>query len=187
MKAWMKMVVCASLLAPAGAVRADGKKTDTVETASGVRTTTQGEMGDRAFIERAASSNLAEVQLGRLAVEKGTSPTVKALGQRMIDDHTKANDALKAVAVKISVPLPTETDTRSKATYDKLSKLSGASFDKAYVDAVAKGHDEDVQTFKRELGTTGIDPDVKAWAQKTLVVVQAHDQMAHQDKDALKK
>ena len=173
MKMWMKVALCASLLAPAFAVRAD-KKTDTVETASGKRTTTEGEISDRAFVEQAASSNLAQVKLGQLAVEKGSSPAVKELGQRMIDDHTKANKELKSLADKMSLPLPTETDTKAKATYDKLAKLSGPSFDKAYVKAMAKDHDDTANEFKREIATTGVDPVLKEWAQKNLSMIDEH-------------
>jgi putative membrane protein len=186
MKTWMKVALCASLLAPAAAVRAD-KKTDTVETTSGKRTTTEGEISDRAFVEQAASSNLAQVKLGQLALEKGSSPAVKELGQRMIDDHTKANEELKSLAGKMSLPFPTEADTGSKATYDKLEKLSGPSFDKAYVKTMAKDHDAAVKVYKREIATAGVDSVVKEWAQKTLGVIEQHEQQVHQTKDALKK
>jgi putative membrane protein len=186
MKTWMKVALGASLLAPATAVRAD-KKTDTVETASGKRTTTEGEIGDRAFTERAAASNLAQVKLGQLALEKAESPTVKQLGQRMIDDHTKANQELKSLADKESLPMATEPDARSKATYDKLAKLSGQSFDKAYLKAMAKEHDDAVELYKHEIATAGIDPVVKAWAQKTLQTVEEHRRLVNQDRDALKK
>jgi len=186
MKPWIKVALCASLLAPAGAVRAD-KKTDTVETASGKRTTTQGEIADRSFVEKVASSNLAEVRLGQLALEKGASPAVKELGQRMIDDHSKANQELKSLAEKKSLSLPTEANTGAKATYEKLAKLSGPSFDKAYVKTMAKDHDDAVQDFKREIRTVGVDPEVKAWAQKRLGVIEQHGQLVDQTKKEIKK
>jgi putative membrane protein len=182
----MKVMLCASLLTPAGMVRAD-KKTDTVETASGKRTTTEGEISDRAFVEKVASANLAQVQLGQLALEKGTTPGVKELGQRMIDDHTKSNEKLKSLADKMSLPLPTEADTQSKATYDELSKLSGNSFDKAYVKVMAEDRDQAVQYYKREIATAGVDPVMKAWAQTRLGVLAEQDQLVRQAKDGLKK
>ena len=73
-----------------------------------------------------------------------------------------------------------------KATYDKLAKMSGADFDKAYIDAMVKDHDEDVKEFKKATATSS-DAELKAWAQKTLSVIEQHDHMAHQDKDAIKK
>jgi putative membrane protein len=186
MKTWIQLMACAALSLPAIAVHAD-KKTDTVETASGKHTTKLADAGDRKFVEKAASGGMAEVKLGQLAVDKGTSPTVKEFGKRMVDDHGKANDELKAIASKKNFPLPTDVDTEAKATYDKLAKLSGSDFDKAYIDAMVKDHDADVKEFKKEASTGGVDPDLKAWAQKTLNVIQEHDHMAHQDKDAIKK
>ena len=130
---------------------------------------------------------MAEVKLGRLAMEKGASPTVKQFGKRMVDDHSKATDEMKAIASKKNFPLPTDVDTDAKATYDKLAKLSGTDFDNAYIDAMVKDHDEDVKEFKKEASTGGVDPDLKAWVQKTLNVIEQHDHMAHQDEDAIKK
>jgi putative membrane protein len=143
-------------------------------------------VADRTFIEKAASGGMAEVKLGKLAVEKGTSPTVKQFGQKMVDDHSKANDELKTIAAKKNVPMPTDLDSKHVVVYDKLAKLSGADFDKAYIDAMVKDHDEDVQEFKKATTTTGLDPEVKAWAQKTLGVIEQHDHLAHHDKTTVK-
>lgn len=166
------MVVTAALFA-APSVRAD-KATDT-------------SVADRTFVEKAASGGMAEVKLGQLAVEKGTSPTVKEFGQKMVTDHSKANDELKEIASKKNLPVPSDVDTKQAALYDKLSKMSGEEFDKAYLDAMVKDHDEDVKEFKKASSTSGMDPEVKAWAQKTLTVIEQHDHIAHQDKATLKK
>ena len=186
MKTWMQLLACAALALPATAVHAD-KKTDATETASGKRTTNLAGASDRKFVEKAASGGMAEVKLGQLAIEKGTSPTVKEFGKRMVDDHGKANDELKEIASKKNFALPTDLDSEAKATYDKLTKLSGTDFDKAYIDAMVKDHDKDVKEFKKEASTGGVDPDLKAWAEKTLTVIEQHDHIAHQDKDAIKK
>lgn len=166
----MKMMIAtAALLASAATVQADSTN-----------------VADRKFVEKAASGGMAEVKLGKLAVEKGTSPTVKEFGQKMVDDHGKAGDELKALATRKKLPMPSDVNSEQKATYDKLAKLSGPAFDKAYIDAMVKDHDEDVKEFKQATTTAGIDPDVKAWAQKTLTVIEEHDHMAHQDKSAIK-
>ena len=142
---------------------------------------------DRTFAEKAASGGMAEVKMGQLAVDKGTTPTVKQFGQKMVDDHSKANDELKTVAAQKSLNLPTDVDSKQKATYDKLAKLSGADFDKAYMDAMVKDHDEDVREFKKATTTAGLDPEVKAWAEKTLTVIEQHDRIAHEDKKSAHK
>src|SRR5579885_1157926 len=87
---------------------------------------------DDMFAKKAAEGGMAEVELGKLAADKGTSPDVKAFGQRMVDDHTKANDQLKSVASQENIALPTDINAKDKAEKDRLSKLSGAAFDRAY-------------------------------------------------------
>jgi len=187
MRTWAQLMLCAALTLPAVAGQAEQKKTtDTTETAAG-KTTTNLTSNDRKFMEKAASGGMAEVKLGQLAMDKATSPTVKEFAKRMVDDHGKANDELKEIATKKNFPMPTDLTTKDKATYDKLAKLTGDSFDKAYMDAMVKDHDTDVKEFQHEAKLTGADPDLKAFAEKTVKVLEEHKSMAHQDKDALKK
>ena len=91
----------------------------------------------------------------------------------MIDDHTKANDELKTVAQGSNMNLPADIDAKHQAKYDKLSKLSGADFDKAYVKDMVMDHQEDVKEFQKE-STKGKDEQVKAFATKTLPILQGH-------------
>ena len=180
MRIVMKMLLCAALVVPAvvGA-QTRVKKTDTVETASGKRTpVTADSSGDRMFIEKAASGGMAEVKLGKLALEKGTSPTVKEFAQKMVDDHSKANDELKKVAANKNMELPTEIDSDHKKTYDKLAKLSGADFDKAYMDEMVKDHDKDVAEFQTE-SKAAKDRDVRNLTNKLLPTLKNHQKMAH--------
>ncbi len=131
---------------------------------------------DNKFILKAASGGMAEVELGKLAVQKATASDVKQFGQHMIDDHSKANDELKTLAAQKQVTLPSAPDAKEKKLYNRLSKLSGAAFDKAYVHAMLTDHEEDVKEFERE-SNSGNDPDVKAWAAKTLPTLKDHLQM----------
>ena len=142
---------------------------------------------EKTFVMKAASGGMAEVKMGKLAVEKGTSPAVKQFGQKMIDDHGKANKELQAWAVKKSVTLPTGVNSEQQATYDKLAKLSGPAFDKAYLDAMVQDHDEDVAEFKKAAAMSSMDPDLMTWTQKTLTVIQQHDHLAHEDKTSVGK
>ena len=106
--------------------------------------------GDMPFATKAAQGGLAEVQLGKLASEKGSDPDVKAFGQQMVDDHSKANDQLKSVAEKDGMTLPTSPNAKQQMMYTKLQALSGAAFDKAYVADMVKDHEEDVKEFQKE-------------------------------------
>ena len=128
---------------------------------------------DTHFMMKAAQGGMAEVKMGQLAADKASSPDVKAFGQHMVDDHTKANDQLKSVAQAEGVTLPTDVGPKEQATYDKLSKLSGAEFDKQYVKDMVMDHQEDVKEFRKE-ASTGKDEKVKSFASQTLPVLEEH-------------
>jgi putative membrane protein len=132
---------------------------------------------DKAFVMEAARGGLAEVELGRLAADKAGNADVKQFGQRMVDDHSKANDELKGLASQKNITLPTETDAKHKATQARLSKLSGDAFDKAYMADMVADHNKDVAAFTRA-SKTSKDADLKAWAGKTLPTLQEHQKMA---------
>jgi len=134
---------------------------------------------DQAFVMKAAVGGLAEVELGRLAQSQGSSADVKQFGTRMVTDHSKANDELMQIASRKGITLPTSLDAKQQATRDKLAKLSGAAFDKAYMDDMVKDHREDVSEFRKE-SESGQDADVKAFAGKTLPTLEEHLKMAEQ-------
>jgi len=129
--------------------------------------------GDRKFVMDAAHGNMAEVELGKLAAEKGASDTVKQFGKRMSEDHGKANAELKEFADKKGLSLPADLDSKHKQLRDRLAKLNGADFDRAYANEMVKDHKKDVADFKREAGRAK-DPDLKAWASKTLPTLEDH-------------
>jgi len=133
---------------------------------------------DKKFAMDAAVGGMAEVELGKLATQKATNPDVKQFGQRMVDDHGKANDELKTVASKESIDLPTSLDSKHQATVDRLSKLSGADFDKAYVREMVKDHDMDVKEFQKE-AQNGQNTSVRDFASKTLPTLEEHQKMIH--------
>jgi len=133
---------------------------------------------NKKFVMDAAMGGMAEVELGKLAVEKATNPDVKEFAQRMVDDHGKANDELKTVASKEGIDLPATLDARHKATVDRLSKLSGADFDRAYVKDMVKDHDMDVKEFQKE-AQNGQNTSIRDFAAKTLPTLQEHQKMIH--------
>lgn len=129
--------------------------------------------GDQAFVTKLAGVAMAEVELGKLAKEKASSREVRAFGQRMIDDHTKAGDELKGIAQRKNLAWPAALPPDAIALKDKLSKLNGAAFDRAYIDEMVKGHTEVLGEVKKGAQSAS-DPDVKAWATKATSSVQAH-------------
>lgn len=137
----------------------------------------KGGMGaDSHFAMDAASGGLTEVALGKMATEKGSSQAVKDFGQKMVDDHTKANDELKSLASSKNMTLPTSPNAKDQAMIDKMSKMSGAAFDKAYIQGMVKDHNTDVMMFTKE-STSGTDSDIKAFAAKTLPTLKEHQKM----------
>jgi putative membrane protein len=133
--------------------------------------------GDRKFMENAALGGLAEVQMGKLAQEKAQSAEVKQFGQRMVDDHSKANAELQKIAAAKGVQLPTELDRKHKRDYERLQKLSGAKFDAEYMEHMVSDHKKDVSDF-RAAAKNAKDPDLKAFASSTLPTLESHLQMA---------
>jgi putative membrane protein len=128
---------------------------------------------DAKFAMKAAQGGMAEVQLGQLAAQKASNPDVKAFGQQMVDDHSKANDELKSVAAKENMTLPSTLDAKDQALMTKLQGMSGADFDRTYVKAMVKDHQEDVKEFQKE-ADKGKDPQIKNFASQTLPVLQQH-------------
>ena len=132
---------------------------------------------DETFVTRTAAAGMAEVELGKMAVEKAASDEVKKFAQRMVDDHSKANDELKALAQRKNINLPDATDPQLKAMQDRLSKFSGGAFDRAYMQVMISEHRKAVNEF-RLASRAANDPDVKSWAAKTLPTLEEHLKMA---------
>src|ERR1700688_510896 len=130
-------------------------------------------VGDVHFAKEAAQGGMAEVKLGQLAEEMGSNDTVKSFGKRMVDDHSKAGDKLKEVASRESIALPTDISAKDQAIYDRLSKLNGAAFDRAYARDMVKDHETDVAAFQRE-ANAGKTDSLKSFASQTLPTLQDH-------------
>jgi putative membrane protein len=134
-------------------------------------------MGPAEFLRQAMIGNLTEIKLGQLAEQRAASPQVKQLAQQMVDAHTKANDQIQPLAKQKNAEVPTDLDRNNKRTEERLSKLNGDAFDRAYLDVLVKNHREDVERFTRE-SKTGKDTEVRDLASKMLPDLQHHLQMA---------
>lgn len=132
---------------------------------------------DHKFVMEAAMGGLMEVELGRVAAQRGTSDAIKQFGQRMVDDHTKVNEELMSLASSKGMTLPTTLDEKHQKDVTKLSGMSGAEFDRAYAKEMLSDHTKDVKEFERQSTRAG-DPDIRAFAAKTLPTLQEHLQMA---------
>jgi len=131
------------------------------------------------FANNAAQGGMAEVELGRLATQRAGDASVREFGARMVADHSRANSELKSIAAKKGMQLPAEITSDQKSEVDKLSKMSGAEFDKEYMSMMLKDHETDVKDFDTQ-SKEGNDAEIKAFAGKTLPTLQQHLQMAQQ-------
>jgi putative membrane protein len=162
---------CVSLAAAAqSSTSAD---TNSGSTGGGQSGSSQVSSSDKIFVMKAAESGMAEVELGKLAAEKGSSSEVKTFGQRMVDDHSKANDQLMQIASSKSIDIPTDLNAKDKAIEVRLSKMTGTQFDRAYMANMVNDHQQDVAEFRRE-SKVGKDFDVKGFAWQTLPTLQDH-------------
>ena len=132
---------------------------------------------DRNFLMKAAQGGMAEVELGQIASQRASDPQVKQFAQRMVTDHTKANDQLKQLAAAKNVQLPTEVPAAGKRERDRLSKLSGTQFDREYMSHMTSDHKKDTSLF-RSAAKSARDADVKQFASTTLPTLEEHLQMA---------
>ena len=132
---------------------------------------------DKEFVVKAGMGGLYEVQTGNLALQNAANADVKAFAQRMVTDHGKANAELAQLATTKGVALPTELDGPEQSAYEHLATLSGAEFDKAYIQHMVEDHNKAVADFDKA-STSAADADLKAWAGKTLPVLREHQTLA---------
>ncbi|MDN3588511.1 DUF4142 domain-containing protein [Pedobacter aquatilis] len=140
---------------------------------------------DSKFATTAAVGGMAEVEMGKLALEKSTNASVKEFATMMVSDHGKANTELMSIAAMKNITLPTTVDAEHQKKMDDLSKKSGSDFDKAYVDAMVDGHKSTYDLMEKE-AKDGEDADLKAFASKTAPVVKAHLDKIEQIKKSMK-
>jgi putative membrane protein len=131
---------------------------------------------DRGFMIYAARDGLFHVEAGKLAVQRASREDVKKFGQHAIEHHSQINDELIKLASTKGVTLPKNMTRKERETLDRLAKLSGADFDKAYIEMEMRDHSKDLSEAQKE-AKDGKDPDVKAWAAKIMPTIEEHLKM----------
>jgi len=132
---------------------------------------------DATFVREAGQAGLAEVRMGELAQQNAQDQQVKDFGQRLVNDHSKANEELSRIASQKNFQMPTAMSTKAQGMIDHLSSLKGADFDKATATHAVEAHQKAVRLFRGE-AQSGQDSDLKAFAQKTLPTLEEHLRMA---------
>ena len=147
---------------------------------------------DRTFINNAADGGMFEVKAGELAVSKGDSIaavmdtlTVKSFGRLMINDHTKANNELKALADKKNADVPDNLSTAKQQKIDSLNAVTGTAFNRLYAKMMVASHQETVNLFQTQ-AASGADSELKSWASSKLPTLQHHLEMARMMQDSIR-
>src|ERR1700755_3276173 len=134
---------------------------------------------DKEFVKKALEGNMAEVQMGQLALQKSSDEQVKQFAQRMVDDHTKMLDQMKPVAEQMGVKIPEGPSKGQMKSMDKMKGLSGEAFDQAYIKSMVKDHKNDDSEFRQEAQSTQ-NPQLKQMVMQSDQMIQTHLQQIQQ-------
>jgi putative membrane protein len=148
----------------AGAAQAQG--------ANGMHGKTSAE---QKFMTDAMQGDMAEVQMGKLAQQKSSNDKVKQFGEKLVADHGANLDKAKSLAQSMNMTPPTGPSAKQKAMYEKLSKLSGSKFDRAFAKSMVTDHKKDIKEFQKESKKSGEAAD---FAKQTLPTLKEHLQIA---------
>lgn len=132
---------------------------------------------DRAFAEHAMAGGMMEVQLGKLSDQRAQNEAVKRFGQRMVTDHSQANQQLSEIGARLGLQPPAELPRDQRRTVEKMAGLSGAEFDRAYMAAMIDDHKKDLGEFRKQADKGG-NAELKTFAQQTVPILEQHLRLA---------
>jgi len=138
----------------------------------------QEQVSPRNFVEEASAKGIAEIETGKLALEKGTTADVKEFAQSMVEDHTAANKELSALATKKRLEVSTDAELINQAKALILKLRGEASFDKAYMNNQVMAHKETIELFQK--ASNADDAEIAAFAKQTLPKLEHHLKLAEQ-------
>lgn len=130
---------------------------------------------NRMFMTKAMQGDLAEIQIGELAQQKGTNEKVKRFGEKLATDHGANLETAKSVAQSIGATPPTAPNATQKATYDRLNKLSGPQFDRKFAQHMVQDHKKDIKEFRHVSKKSGPIAD---FARQTAPKLRQHLRIA---------
>lgn len=141
---------------------------------------------DRKFVEKAAEGGMAEVQLGQLAAQRAQHPAVRDYANRMVSDHTPANQRLMTIAATVGITPPDKLDFMHRHTLKKLGKAEAGAFDQDYIESQVKNHEKMVELMEDQI-KDGENPELKQFATDMLPRIREHHQQAQQLEEQLKQ
>ena len=139
---------------------------------------------EMAFLQKAAQDQLAEIALGKLALQKASHKEVKEFGAEIIEDHQHASQELKELSAAEGIYLPVQLDANHKTQQQRLSHLSGKEFDEAFIAYLLSNHRKDLKEFEKNAAISQ-NPKVRQWAETTLPILVVHLKKAERVSDVL--
>ena len=175
MKRFGQLMLAGAFAAALAACAGDSRKAD--DAAAGAKGTT-GTAGtssdvDRDWVNEQLLDGDREVALGRLAQERGANADVRAFGATMVEKHTMAGTELKRIANRHNVPAAPRPGGNG-GDFDRLSKLTGDAFDRAYIELMVDNHDDALEALEKKANDGDEHADVRDWAAKMVPDVRAH-------------
>ena len=161
-------IIAGALIAPALATGQEA-----TGTGAATPTATDVQQADMEFATKAAAAGKAEVELAKIGTEKATDPDVKTFADRLVQDHTKANDQLAQTMQAKSMEAPAEGSADAKAESDRIATLSGSEFDREFMMHWVSSHEKGIELYSSE-AETGQDPELKQFAADTLPTLREH-------------
>ena len=128
---------------------------------------------ERNFLKDAAADGIYEVEAARIASERAQDPAVKSFAEKLVKEHSEANDQLRNLASSRNVDLPSEPGMMQRHTLSSLRKDKVSDLDRDFVKKMTKDHEADIKQFEK-MSRDAKDPDVRAWAEKMLPTLRDH-------------
>jgi putative membrane protein len=128
---------------------------------------------DSTLLHDATSIKLSAIQIGKLELMNGSSEDVKKFAETLLADHKKSLNDLKMLAIDKTITIPTSVNDEKLKEYDSLNKVSGADFDKKFIDMMTEGHTEAIEKMT-QISKEATDNDIKEWASEQIVLLTNH-------------
>ena len=128
---------------------------------------------DSQYLVDAAETDLKEIEIGKLAQQKGTDADVKAYGKMLVDDHTKSLNDVKALADKKQITLPATVTEDGQDAYNKLNEKMGIDFDKKFAEMMVDGHEKNIDKAQKASEKAN-DEEIRLWAANKLTALTKH-------------
>lgn len=144
---------------------------------AGVAAASQLTRTGRQVMDKASQSNIAEIEEGRLALTHSKEPLIQALGNRLVQDHSKAQATLEALAASLHVKLPTRPNAKQRQQIAQLGTLKDTAFDRLFAASEVGAHRKTIGQMDRAASAVK-NPALEAWVKQSIPVLQEHLQLA---------